>query len=128
MLGGAMHQIGPIVNAARVALEENYPERIVNTHKVARYIESALLNMGVKTVLPVQTSILFVDLKSAGLKGEWFVGEAQKEAIRVAEDGRVVVHYQIDDDAVASLLQVFRAVLQKKADGELVAEVGPNPK
>jgi len=120
MLGGAMRQIGPIVNAARVALEENFPEQLVNTHKVARYIESALLNMGLKAVLPVQTSMLFVDLTSAGLEIEWLVEEAQKEGIRLAQGGRVVLHYQIDDDAVASLLRVFRTVLQKKADRELV--------
>lgn len=123
MLGGAMRQTGPVVNAARTALEENYPSRLADTHKVARYIESALLNMGLKMVLPVQTSMLFVDLESAGLKSEWLVKEAHKEGIRLAEGGRVVIHHQIDDDAVASLLQVFRTVLQKRADGELVTEM-----
>jgi threonine aldolase len=38
-IGGCMRQIGPFVNAARVALAENFPDRIVATHVKAKHIE-----------------------------------------------------------------------------------------
>lgn len=38
-IGGCMRQIGPFVNAAKVALTENFPDRIAATHVKAKYIE-----------------------------------------------------------------------------------------
>lgn len=121
-IGGGMRQIGPIVNAARVALRDQFPNRLRDTHVKAKYIETALSNMGVKVLLPVETNILWVDMKGAGLKDEWLWEEAEKEKIRIGWGGRIVIHHQIDEDAIASLLHVFTTVLQRKADGELVVD------
>jgi threonine aldolase len=38
-IGGGMRQIGILVNAAKSALAENFPERLVATHVKAKYIE-----------------------------------------------------------------------------------------
>lgn len=121
-----MRQIGPIVNAARVAYEENFPARLIKTHEVARYIEACLLNMGLKMEIPVHTSMLFLDLKSAGIEEGWVNEEGARVGLKLG-GSRIVVHHQIEEDAVAELLNVFRTVLQKKADGELVY-TGKKPK
>ncbi|KAF8305824.1 hypothetical protein DL93DRAFT_2089218 [Clavulina sp. PMI_390] len=128
MLGGGMRQTGLLTGAARVALEMNYPGHIARTHQVAKRIEEELVRMGLKMIIPVDTSILFVDLMSAGIRNEWLVEECSKRDVRLGSGGRIVVHYQIEESAVEALIEVYRVVLKRIADGELVAETGSKPR
>ncbi|KAF8310204.1 hypothetical protein DL93DRAFT_1671371 [Clavulina sp. PMI_390] len=124
MLGGGMRQTGPLLAAARVALEENFPTQLIRTHEIAKKIEGALVGeMGLSTELPVDTCMLFVDLKKSGLKAEWITEEGKKRNVRIGA-GRIVVHYQISDEAVDALIDTFRAVVARKKNGELALEDG----
>ncbi|KAF9513031.1 hypothetical protein BS47DRAFT_1372646 [Hydnum rufescens UP504] len=120
-VGGGMRQIGILVNAAKSALAENFPERLVATHVKAKYIEERLFELGVKTVLPVDTSMLFLDLEGAGIQSSWLVEEGAKRGLRLGEGGRIVVHHQISDEAVTSLIETVEAVLQQKREGKRVS-------
>jgi len=121
-IGGGMRKIGPIVNAAKVAFEEIYPNRLAETHVKAKYIADEVGKLGLKTVLPVDTSMLFLDLDAAGLQNSWLAEEGVKHGVKLGGSGRIVVHHQITDEAVEALLAAIRVVVQKKNDGLLVWE------
>jgi threonine aldolase len=58
-IGGGMRQTGIIAGAARAALDEVFP-KLVATHETARDIEKHLHSLGLKTVLPVETNMIFI--------------------------------------------------------------------
>jgi len=72
-------------------------------------------------VLPVETSMLFLDLETAGIENSWLVEEGTKQGIKFGNGGRIVVHHQITDDAIAALLKTLDVVVQRKAEGALIA-------
>jgi len=117
-IGGGMRQTGPIISAAAYALNLNFPAGLQRTHALAQSIAVSLKEIGVNTMLPVETSILFLDLEGAGLKSEWFLEEGKRRGLILGGGGRVVVHWQITDEAVRDLVDVVREVLRKMKSGE----------
>ena len=59
-IGGGMRQTGVIAGAARAALDEVFPKKMAATHEVAKDIEKHLGTLGLKTVLPVDTNMIFI--------------------------------------------------------------------
>ncbi|QRW17715.1 threonine aldolase [Rhizoctonia solani] len=115
-IGGGMRQTGVIAGAARVALDEVFP-KLAATHEIARDIEKHLHSLGLKTVLPVETNMIFIDLEAAGLDNDWLVEEAKNAGLKLGYDGRIVVHHQISTEAVQKLKEVLSRVMEKKAAG-----------
>ncbi|KAH7341997.1 threonine aldolase [Rhizoctonia solani] len=115
-IGGGMRQTGVIAGAARVALDEVFP-KLVGTHEIAWDIEKHLHSLGLKTVLPVETNMIFIDLQAAGLENDWLVEEAKSAGLRLGYDGRIVVHHQISVEAVQKLKEILTRVMEKKAAG-----------
>ncbi|CAE6429169.1 unnamed protein product, partial [Rhizoctonia solani] len=115
-IGGGMRQTGVIAGAARAALDEVFP-KLAATHEIARDIEKHLHSLGLKTVLPVETNMIFIDLQAAGLDNDWLIEEANSEGLRLGYDGRIVVHHQISTEAVKKLKEILSRVMEKKAAG-----------
>ncbi|KAG8763387.1 hypothetical protein FRC11_004155 [Ceratobasidium sp. 423] len=115
-IGGGMRQTGVIAGAARAALDEVFP-KLAGTHEIARDIEKHLHSLGLKTVLPVETNMIFIDLESAGLENDWLVEEAKSVGLKFGYDGRIVVHHQISAEAVQKLKEILSRVMEKKAAG-----------
>ncbi len=67
-------------------------------------------------MLPVETSMLFLDLETAGIENSWLIEEGVKQGIKFGYGGRVVIHHQITDDAIAALLKTLDVVIQRKAE------------
>lgn len=109
------------MNAAKVALEQVYP-KLVDTHAKARYIAEEFRKQGLQTVLPVDTSIIFLDLEAAALDNTWIIGEGTKRGLKLGGGGRFVVHHQITDEAVTDLVETIRTVCLKRANGEYGAD------
>jgi len=57
--------------------------------------------------------MVWFDLEAAGISAREFIAEGEKAGLRLL-GGRLVVHYQIGDDAVARLDRLMRAVLKKQ--------------
>ncbi|KAG8985317.1 hypothetical protein FRB90_004768 [Tulasnella sp. 427] len=116
-IGGGMRQTGTLTAAAWAALDEVFPEKLKRTHAIAKDIEAYLKEVGLKAAIPVETSMVFIDLEQAGLKNEWFVEESKKQGVTFGFFGRIVVHHQICPEAVEGLKLAIKAVVEKKAAG-----------
>lgn len=63
--------------------------------------------------------MLFLDLQAAGIQNSWLVEEGAKQGIKFGYSGRIVIHHQITDDAIAALLRTLDVVVQRKAQDVL---------
>jgi threonine aldolase len=72
-IGGGMRQTGVIAGAARAALDEVFP-KLAATHEIARDIEKHLHSLGLKTVLPVETNMIFIVSKPLSVIDNYLMG------------------------------------------------------
>ena len=83
----------------------------------ARQVAAIWEKYGGKTTNPVETNMVWFDLKAAGITAEKFIEEGQKVGLRLL-GGRLVVHYQIGEDALERVEKLAQVVLQgKQANG-----------
>ncbi|KAG8905130.1 hypothetical protein FRB99_000642 [Tulasnella sp. 403] len=116
-IGGGMRQTGPLTAAAWTALNETHP-KLARTHKIAKDLEAHFSRLGIKMALPVQTNMVWLDLKSAGLQNSWLTEEAAKRGVKFGFDGRLVVHHQICSEAIERLKEAVEVVMKRKAAGK----------
>ncbi|KAL4799904.1 pyridoxal phosphate-dependent transferase [Aspergillus venezuelensis] len=112
-IGGGTRQSGVIAAAARVALDETFgPDahghqgRLKNTHAKAKYVADMWTKRGGKLQVPVHTNMVWLDIEASGL-GPNDLAEIGKEKGLKLLGNRIVVHYQVSDDAISRLEQVF---------------------
>ncbi|EMC93544.1 hypothetical protein BAUCODRAFT_245092 [Baudoinia panamericana UAMH 10762] len=111
-IGGGLRQAGVVTAAARVAVEDTFLGGKLNAcHARARQIAQLWESYGGQTSNPVETNMVWFDLDAAGISKESFIEEGQKVGLRLL-GGRLVVHYQIGDEAVQRLERLMQAVLK----------------
>ncbi|KAK4923801.1 hypothetical protein LTR49_008948 [Elasticomyces elasticus] len=117
-IGGGLRQAGVITAAARVAVEDTFlGGKLTASHDRAREIAKMWESYGGKTANPVETNMVWFDLEEGGISVKEFIEEGEKVGLRLL-GGRLVVHYQIGDEAVKRLDQLMQAVLKgKKLNG-----------
>jgi threonine aldolase len=122
-IGGGLRQAGVVTAAARVAVEDTYlGGQLTASHERARQIAAMWEKLGGKTSNPVETNMCWLDLEAAGISVEDFIAAGEKVGLRLG-GGRLVVHYQIDEEAVNRLETLMKAVLQgKKLEGTVDIE------
>jgi threonine aldolase len=102
MVGGGMRQAGVIAAAALYALENNV-ERLSDDHARAKRLEAGLKTIEALEVEPVQTNILFVDVKPAAKEKATTLIAALKEQGILATGLyrlRFVTHLHTTDKAI----------------------------
>ncbi|KAF2460059.1 pyridoxal phosphate-dependent transferase [Lineolata rhizophorae] len=110
-IGGGLRQAGVVAAPARIAVEETFlGGRLTESHERAREIAELWQSSGGKLSLPTVTNMVWFDLESAGISEEEFIKIAAKKGLRTL-GSRLVVHYQISDDAIARLREVIEQVL-----------------
>lgn len=121
MFGGATRQAGVISAAARVAVEEGFGKgprgeggKLRDTHARARRIADMWQTRGGELAHPVETNMVWLDLDHAGSSAEEIARLAADEGLK-AFGGRLVVHYQITDDAIERLGRVMDKILQNSS-------------
>ncbi|EXJ67366.1 threonine aldolase [Cladophialophora psammophila CBS 110553] len=121
MLGGGTRQAGVISAAARVAVEENFGHgpngeggKLRASHARARKVAEMWTAKGGKLANPTETNMVWLDLENEGCSADEFAELASMEGLK-ARGGRLVVHYQISEEAVERLGRVMDAVLQRRA-------------
>ncbi|KAL1979904.1 hypothetical protein VTN96DRAFT_5011 [Rasamsonia emersonii] len=119
-IGGGTRQAGIISAAARVAVEETFgPDpngqggKLKNTHVKAKEVAEMWTSRGGKLTYPVETNMVWLDLEAAGL-GPNDLAEIGKEKGLQLLGGRLVIHYQVSDEAIRRLGEVFDAALSGK--------------
>ncbi|KAI5212527.1 hypothetical protein AUEXF2481DRAFT_40513 [Aureobasidium subglaciale EXF-2481] len=126
-IGGGLRQAGVVTAAARVAVEDTYlGGRLAASHDRARSIASMWEKLGGKTSNPVETNMCWLDLDAAGISVTDFIAAGEKVGLRLG-GGRLVVHYQISEEAVSRLKTLMEAVLKGKGK-ELEGRVEYDPK
>lgn len=117
-IGGGLRQAGVVTAAARVAVEDTYlGGKLAASHDRARQIAAMWEKLGGKTSNPVETNMCWLDLDAAGISVTDFIAAGEKVGLRLG-GGRLVVHYQIDEEAVKRLETLMEAVLKgKKLEG-----------
>jgi threonine aldolase len=102
MVGGGMRQAGVIAAAALYALENNI-ERLSDDHGRAKRLEAGLKTIEVLEVEPVQTNILFVDVKPAAKdKATTLIAALKEQGILATGLYRLrfVTHLHTTDEAI----------------------------
>ena len=117
MIGGGMRQTGVVSAAARVSVEETYlGGRLKKSHENAKKVEEVWTSLGGKVTSPVDTNMVCIDLEDAGISDIDFVKLSAKHGLRTLGD-RLVVHYQISDEALQRLEGLMREVIDQKNKG-----------
>ena len=117
-IGGGLRQAGVVTAAARVGVEDTFlGGKLTASHDRARQIAKMWESYGGKTTNPVETNMVWFDLEAAGISMKEFIEEGEKAGLRLL-GGRLVVHYQIGDEAVSRLEKLMKVVLKgEKVDG-----------
>ncbi|KAL2061600.1 hypothetical protein VTL71DRAFT_6977 [Oculimacula yallundae] len=113
-IGGGIRQAGIISSAAKVAVEETFiadgGKRLRDNHHKAKNIEKAWLAKGGKVLRPAETNMVILDLAASGIAVEDLIRVGKEEGVKLM-GGRVVVHFQIVDEAFVRLEKVMDRVL-----------------
>ncbi|RJE18615.1 Threonine aldolase [Aspergillus sclerotialis] len=116
-IGGGTRQAGVISAAARVAVEETFgPDddgkggKLEQTHINAKRVADLWTSRGGKLQYPVQTNMVWLDLESSGVGPNDLAEIGQENGLKLM-GGRIVVHFQVSDEAITRLAQVFDIAL-----------------
>ncbi|EFY89909.1 alanine racemase [Metarhizium acridum CQMa 102] len=102
-IGGGMRQAGVVCSAARVAVEDTFlGGKLQLAHSRARQIARLWEGYGGKLLYPVETNMVWLDLDAVGMSEEDFIKRGETFGLGLMGK-RLVVHYQISDEAVRRL-------------------------
>ncbi|KAK4121269.1 hypothetical protein N657DRAFT_665561 [Parathielavia appendiculata] len=116
-IGGGVRKMGVLAAAAREALLENFGPGDVDVrgvlgavHGMAAAVARMWTDRGGRLLRPTETNMVWLDLASAGVTAEMLNAVGTRSGILISAP-RIVLHHQICATALASLEQVFDAVL-----------------
>ncbi|KAF9913253.1 Threonine aldolase [Linnemannia zychae] len=110
LFGGGWRQAGLLAEAALWGIKNNWPT-MEETHRRAKWLERVFLQVGCQITNAVDTNMVWVDTTNAGFTVDDLIVELAKEGIKISGSGyqaRVVLHYQITDEAVQRFIDVLR--------------------
>ncbi|KAL6234778.1 hypothetical protein BDW75DRAFT_211462 [Aspergillus navahoensis] len=117
-IGGGARQTGVLAAAARVALDDTFgldptgkDGKLRETHVKAKRVADMWTNRGGKLAYPVHTNMVWLDIEASGI-GPNDLAETGKEKGLKLLGNRIVVHYQVSEDAINRLEEVFDLTLK----------------
>lgn len=118
--GGGLRQIGVLTAAARVSVIDTFlandGDKLRRTHEIARDIAAQWMRRGGSLVFPVQTNMVWLDLTASGISVPVFIKRGRDQGLKLS-GGRLVVHYQISQEALSSLFSIFDPLLCGESGG-----------
>jgi threonine aldolase len=110
LMGGGMRQAG-ILAAAGIHALETMPQRLAEDHARARRLAEALAGLdGIALDLEaVQTNMVYLELADAPAYVERCAAHGVRFNAVGARRARLVLHHQIDDEALVRAIAVLRA-------------------
>ncbi|KAJ4423658.1 hypothetical protein N0V82_001681 [Gnomoniopsis sp. IMI 355080] len=116
-IGGGMRQAGVLAAGARQALTEKFSVQAMSdssilksTHDLARVVGRMWLDRGGRLLKDVETNMVWVDLKTAGVDVRNWNAKGRQHGI-LLDGKRIVVHHQISNAAMIRLGRVMDEVL-----------------
>ncbi|KAI9819609.1 MAG: hypothetical protein M1827_007059 [Pycnora praestabilis] len=110
-IGGGLRQAGIVSAAARVAVDETFlGGKLARSHESARRIAKRWKELGGQLGMPTETNMVWFDLEGAGVGKEEFAQMGERHGLRFM-GGRLVVHYQISDEALARLDTLMQDIM-----------------
>ncbi|KAJ6088711.1 Aldolase vrtJ [Penicillium sp. IBT 16267x] len=117
-IGGGARQTGIFAAAARIALDETFGTdpngktgHLLATHAKAKQVADMWTSRGGKLQNPVHTNMVKLDLEASGLGPNDLAVIGEEKGLKLL-GGRVVIHYQVSDEAISRLEQVFDTAMQ----------------
>ncbi|KAB8303551.1 hypothetical protein EYC80_004957 [Monilinia laxa] len=124
-IGGGLRQAGVLTAAARVAVDETFGKGpngegglLRESHKTAKKIATLWEGLGGKLQQPTETNMVWLDLEDAGISAKEFSALGKEKGLKLLA-GRLVVHYQIGEEAVAKLGEIMKVILERKGKGSI---------
>ena len=119
-IGGGLRQPGVVTAAARIAVDETFGKGpngegglLKQSHVTAKRIAKIWTDMGGKLDKPTETNMVWFNLDDIGISGDEFATLGKEHGLRFL-GGRLVVHYQISDEAVERLEKLMKEVMRRK--------------
>jgi threonine aldolase len=113
-----MRQIGILSSCAAYALTHHIP-LLPSVHQKAKHLANELIKLGMRITIPVDTCMVWFDASSVGLQAVDIAQRARKleDGIEMFEDGRLVLHIQTSDRAIADLVNLVRTMVKERKEG-----------
>ncbi|OJJ46202.1 hypothetical protein ASPZODRAFT_152401 [Penicilliopsis zonata CBS 506.65] len=112
-IGGGVRQAGVISAAAKVAVEETFgPDqdgkggKLHETHLKAKKVAELWTSRGGKLLHPVHTNMVWLDLNASGVGPNDLTDIGKEKGLQLLGN-RVVVHYQVSNETINRLEEVF---------------------
>ncbi|ORY92241.1 pyridoxal phosphate-dependent transferase [Syncephalastrum racemosum] len=127
LFGGGWRQAGCLARVARHCIDTVVP-KLPETHALAVRLAQHLQSLGVKLLLPCHTNMLFIDVAPMGIMVDELAAALKQKNIKISAFGgstisRVVLHYQITEQAVQDFMDVASELAAKaKANGFVYQE------
>ncbi|KAF2270340.1 hypothetical protein CC78DRAFT_528140 [Lojkania enalia] len=116
-IGGGLRQAGVVAAPARVAVEETFlGGKLAQSHQNAKKIEKMWMGLGGKMKYPVDTNMVWLDIEAHCIDLNRFIALGERYGVRLM-GGRLVIHYQIGEEAIEALKQLFTDVLKGNQGG-----------
>ncbi|KAK2596140.1 hypothetical protein QQS21_006417 [Conoideocrella luteorostrata] len=110
-IGGGLRQAGVVCSAARVAVEDTFlGGKLQLSHSKAKQIARMWEGYGGKLANAVETNMVWLDTAAIGLSEDDFIKEGEKYGLKFMGT-RLVVHYQIGDEALGRLNELMKRLL-----------------
>jgi threonine aldolase len=110
-IGGGMRQAGVVCAAARVAVEATFLGGLLQrSHARARDIAVFWETHGGRLLYPAETNMVWLDLEPVGWTPERLIRCGARLGLRLM-GARLVVHYQIGDEAMGRLQDLMLEIL-----------------
>ena len=113
-IGGGVRMSGIIAAAAQAAVDDVFghgPDgdggKLKETHAKAKDLGETWVAKGGALKWPVETNMVWLDLGKVGVSDEQLHNIANRHGLKLDARGRLVIHYQICNDAIARLHQVM---------------------
>ncbi|KAI2622884.1 threonine aldolase [Hypomontagnella submonticulosa] len=121
-IGGGLRQSGVVTAAARVAVDVTFGKGpngegglLRDTHVTAKCVEKMWTDLGGKMECPVETNMVWLDLKSLNCTSERFAQLGSEAGLKIMGN-RLITHYQIGEEAIRRLAGVFDRIATEKGD------------
>lgn len=119
-VGGGLRQSGVVTAAARVAVDTTFGRGphgedglLGDSHKMAKRVEKLWVSFGGRLQHPVHTNMLWLDLASLNCSTQRFIELGAQYGLKLSGN-RIITHYQIREEAVRRLSDVFRHIALEK--------------
>jgi threonine aldolase len=117
IFGGGLRQTGIIAAPARIAVDDVFlGGKLKSSHDKAKRIARMWQDLGGRLAMPTETNIVWLDLDDRRVDKMALQKAARKNGLIIHEkkrlQGRLALHYQICENAILAMGEVFKAALK----------------